>query len=350
NYQPGLNGLIDSKERNLHFDKRNKFKKEGKLSEAVAEDLDYSRGLGFPSLYSMSQLEEYFAELSSFLIHDPSMQSAMPPPVVRWLAGTDLAFLMDPPLAEPMTNQLPDRRVDANGAFDFVGVLFLNDSPVCSVTILEHGIMVLARHCIDKGWFSEKGSKTKFVYLNVQFRAAQGGPVIRIDGSDFDQIGGDSGVNDLAYIRYSSALTSGQIKLPIFDFVRDRSRLLEKPALFTVGFPMPGKVQRLQRFVSSPCSFDGREGEQPGQSKIYHGPLLGTTCPAWYGSSGSLAFSHSDQPNHINVWGLLSHTFSSDVNGQPLADSIRTDAWGPYTDSNLSPFFLATDFPFPAAL
>jgi hypothetical protein len=242
--------------------------------------------------------------------------------------------------------QMTDRRVDINGEFDFVGLLFLNDMPVCTVSILEHGFIALARHCLDGAWFANASANTKLTFLHLEFRPAKGATV-RIDGSSFNQISGDGGTNDLAYIRYPSDLTSEKIKLPIFDLMMDR--FTTTPSLFTVGYPMPDKVQHLERMISSTCQTDGRQGELTGFTQIYQGELFGTTCPAWYGSSGSLLFSQGDLPGHLKVWGTLAHTFSVDANGDPLSSAIMVDAWGRTTDSNFSPLFLAHDFPQPTS-
>jgi hypothetical protein len=341
NYPDGLNGLVDEKAWDLHFTKRNQLKHAGQSDLAVSEDLNYARSVGFPSLYSMSQLEEYFAELCSFLIHDSTMQQALPAPAVAWLAKTDLAFLLDQPLIAAMPNSFADRKIDINGDFDFVGMLFFNDSPVCTATILKHGFIALARHCLDASWFTNSTGDTKYPFLSVQFRPASGAAPIRIDGSSFSQISGDSGDDDLAYIKYPAELSSNLIRLPIFDLVMDHFQA--PPAVFTVGYPMPAKIQRLERFISNPCQYNGKEGDMP--EAIYHGLMFGTTCPAWYGSSGSLMFSAGDQPGHLKIWGVLSHTFSADAQGNPLTAAIKTDGWGPYTDSNFSPLYLSVDYP-----
>jgi len=334
NYQKGLNGLIDAKAYGTHWVTRNQLKDQGKLAEAIAADLGYAHSLGFPSLYSMSQMEEYFCELASFLVHDPSMQNVPPPPVVNWFLKNELAFLFDSQTPVPVPTVFADRHVDTDGQFDYVGMLFFNDMPVCTVTILQHGFLVLARHCLDQSWFAGATADTKFTYLNVQFRPAKGQP-IRIEGYNFTQIQGDTGNDDLAYIRYPAEATAN-IQLPIFDVIKDQST--PPPAdVFTVGYPMPDKVQHLERMVSQSCQLNGKTGELPG----YQGDLVGTTCPAWFGSSGSLFFAASPQPGHIQVLGALSHTFSVDANGQPLASAVRADAWGSYTDSNFSPMWLA---------
>ena len=136
-------------------------------------------------------------------------------------------------------------------------------------------------------------------------------------------------------MEYPAELTEMKIALPTFDFAREDS-LPASETLFNVGYPSPNKVQRLQRMVSGPCHSDGRRGQLPG----YLGVLIGTTCPAWYGASGSLIFSETDKPGHVKVWGVLSHTFDADANGKPLPSAIKTDAWGSYTSSNFSPMWL----------
>lgn len=334
NYPEGVNGLVDEKAYDNHWTIRNRLRAQGKNAEAVAEDLDYARSLGFPSLYGMSQMEEYFAELASFLIHDPAMQSVLPPTAVNWFLKSDLAFLFDSQTPLPVLTQFADRHVDVDGQFDYVGMLFFNDAPICTVTILKHGVLMLARHCIDPSWTAGATANTKYTFLNVQFRPAKGEPVL-IDGLDITQIQGDTGTDDLAFIRYVADDTKS-IQLPIFDLVKDKNAP-PPAAIFTVGYPMPDKVQHLERMVTNPCRLDGKTGELTG----YQGELVGTTCPAWFGSSGSLIFAASTQSGHVQVLGALSHTFDVDANGQPLASAIKTDAYGSYTDSNYSPMWLA---------
>jgi hypothetical protein len=335
NYPKRVNALVNEKAWSQHWKMRNQLKMEDQPEQAVAEDLNYARGLGFPSLYGMSQIEEYFAELGSFLVHDETMQKAPPAKVVNWFLKTDLAFLFDSQTPIPEVTQMADRHVDVDDQFDFVGMLFLNDAPICTVTILQHGFAVLARHCLDPSWFKGATAGTKFMFLNLQFHLAKGDS-IRISGMDLIQIQGDTGDDDLAYIRYPAEETMHSIQLPIFDLVKDKS-LPPASTIFTVGYPMPDKIQHLERIVSGPCHLDGRIGRLSG----YQGELIGTTCPAWFGASGSLFFAPSPKPGHLQVLGALSHTFDIDANGQPLASALKTDAWGSYTDSNYSPIWLA---------
>ncbi|MFA6029135.1 MAG: hypothetical protein WC969_04690 [Elusimicrobiota bacterium] len=73
---------------------RNALVAEGKYADSVEVDLGYARSLGFPSLYSMTEVEEYFAELSAFLLHDSALPAQLPPAVTTWLRANDLAPLL----------------------------------------------------------------------------------------------------------------------------------------------------------------------------------------------------------------------------------------------------------------
>lgn len=333
-YPKGLNSLVDAKERAQHVKERNRLRDSGQFELAIAEDLGYARSRGFPSLYSMTQISEYLCELVAYLIHDPTTERALPATVTNWLGKSDLAFLLDSQISNDEFAQMSERRPDVEGKFDFVGIFYVLDRPTCTVTILQHGFLRLARHCLESSWFSDFAKQTKHSFLSVAFYPAKGG-VVRIEGSSMT-IMGDPGDDDLAYVRYPAELTSQAISLPVFELVTDPNTPLQG-ALFTVGYPMPEKAQRLQRMISGPCHFDGRKGELPG----YLGLLVGTTCPAWYGSSGSLIFAEIT-PGHLQVWGAISHTFSSDKEGKPLPSAIKRDAWGKYTDSNFSPLWLST--------
>jgi hypothetical protein len=73
----------------------------------------------------------------------------------------------------------------------------------------------------------------------------------------------------------------------------------------------------------------------------FQGILYGTTCPGWYGASGSPLLSESDSPGEFNLWGVLSDTFSSERPANHPAK--QDDFWGPFTDTNFSPMFLGED-------
>lgn len=334
NYPASLNSLVSAKERGWNVKRRNELESVGQYGRAVVADLDYARQLGFPSLYSMSEMKEYVCELVAFLAHDPKMAPALPPTVTNWLLQTEFAFLLDSQKPAPETGKMAARRADVEGQFDFVGLLYIEDRPTCTVTILRHGFIRMARHCLDAKWFVDEKSETKITFISVAFFPSKGRE-LRIEGSAMF-VAGDAGENDLAYIRYPAELTSGAITLPTFELMTDPATPAAG-ALFTVGYPVPEKVQRLQRMVSAPCKVDGKSGTVPG----YRGHLVGTTCPAWFGASGSLILSAGDKPNHFKVWGVLSHTFSVDANAKPLASAIKKDAWGVYTDSNFSPLSLS---------
>lgn|GEM_PF-4080187 len=93
-YPMKTNANIVKSELNAKVRERVSLCKSGKFQEAAALDLEYSRPKGFPSLYSMTQLGEYFAELGSFLAHDEDMASALKPDVRAWLQEHQLGSLL----------------------------------------------------------------------------------------------------------------------------------------------------------------------------------------------------------------------------------------------------------------
>lgn len=57
---------------------------------AFAFDLKWSIAHHFPSIYSMTDIDEYFAELGSFLCTEPSLQKRLPAKVNAWIAREGL--------------------------------------------------------------------------------------------------------------------------------------------------------------------------------------------------------------------------------------------------------------------
>ena len=334
-YPNGMNSLVRTAAHSTEVAKYKKLRAAGSVQQAIATDLRFSRAVGFPSFYSMIKISEYLPELGSFLIHDSEMQSALPNTVINVLKRTPLKLLLDERLpAAPAPQAM--RFFENTIQYEFVGKLFDQDDFRCTIFILKHGVAATAKHCIDRSWPINNSGNTQYSFLSMEFPKASGGR-IRVDGMSITGVYKDSGPNDLAYFIYDAKATDGKIQVPILHFMREAHAYTKTTeALFTVGFALPTKIQNLRRLQSRACAFNGEAREM--SDPRYQGLLYGATCPGSWGASGSPIFSAGAESGSLNLWGVLTHTFTTNLSGQ------HSDEWGPYTDINFSPTYLGKEF------
>ena len=237
----------------------------------------------------------------------------------------------------PAAASVPVRRADTSGKFAFVGfgtyqTGFGGEIPLCTFSILRHGLLLTAKHC-----FTHLGSSTKPVKvknLSVIFPG-----LVSLSGSALKEIILDPGPNDIAYVRYEATRTEGVIALPSIKVGRGLPAL--EAELQMPGFPnAPAKNRKLA--LSLPCALNGRHDRFPPKAKDagYEGELWEMACPAWRGQSGSPLIEELD--GAVTVYGVLTHTFQVNSDGSIDDSAVETDEFGKFVLlSAYSPLFLA---------
>lgn len=198
--------------------------------------------------------------------------------------------------------------------FDFVGFGRMTDgAPHCTYTIVEHGLLITAKHCFAHGGVPE------YNQLEILFPRGK-----KIGAGSVTNISLDPGANDIAWVAYDPRATQGTIALPKISY----SSAL--PARDT-NLVMPGSPadQSPRQFLQvSDCTPTGRQGYFPPKpaDQGYEGLLIEIDCPAYYGQSGSLVFE--PRGDQLIIHGVLSHTFDVLEDGSVDPSKIEQDAFG----------------------
>lgn len=209
--------------------------------------------------------------------------------------------------------------------------------PFCTFTILKHGVLLTARHCIaHQDNFSIKN-------LTITFHDS-----LVISGDDVLDIKLDSAENDFAYVYYDGFKTSGKINLPkiiISDTELKDTEIVEMP-----GYPNSKDIsQKRLGIVSKNCKTTGKKAYFPPMPADpgYLGLLTEMDCPAFMGQSGSpILLSRTNEQGEMEtiLFGVLTHTFSIIPDGSVDKSKALTDDIGPYLPtSNFSPTTLSED-------
>lgn len=333
----GANPLIDPRLEKDAYTRSRDYRAKGQWGQAVDADLAFARAVGFPSLYGMSRLSEYVPELGSFLVHDKTMAGALPRPVWDVIRRSPLAFLL---AAEPRPSSLNDTGVrgeTARNDHQFVGLLYDQNKFVCTIFVLRHGLVVTAKSCLNPAWPVGGHPGVRYSFLTLEFPGVDGeGSSIRVDGMQITGVFPDTGRNDFAYLTYDPQLTESRLLVPELKLVRE-ARKYDRTSganLFTVGFAIPAKPQRLLRLKSADCHFYGQTSG-PGE----RGPVIKSDCPGWTGSAGQPVLSEGERPGQYNVWGVMSLLPSA----ESLSDRgrVKQDGWGRFAEIDFSPVCLA---------
>jgi len=232
----------------------------------------------------------------------------------------------------------PIRTLRRNGEFANVGYgelgLAGSKIPLCTFTILRHGLMITAKHCFQH--LEVFGLKVDPSKLTVTF--PNGIAISKLN------VRYDSGDNDIAYVEYEPNLTAS-IQIPKIVL----SNQLPGPddLLYVPGYPVAADNSRpiaISRF----CSTTGKTGfltkkpKDPG----YGGKLAEIDCPAWWGQSGSPVFGITKhrKKRTLVLHGVLAHTFLVEDDGSVDQKEIVLDDFGKYVPkSNFSPISLRKD-------
>lgn len=333
-----INSLIDPRERSIIATARSRLVKEGKISEALHIELDYSRRAGFPSTYSMINMREFFAELISFLVHDPEMEKALTADLHNWLLSNGYGELLqqkkmigqDPYIANP----LPEL------SFEFVGLMYVNNRPRCTVSVIRHGLILSAKHCLaDSLDLLLKGGK--FPFLKMEFPYSQEN--LMIFGMSIYSVTQDSVDNDFIYLHYDPILSINRLKIPEIQTMNSKESLDKEAKLLLAAFRLPQKARELKMEIQM-CSATNEIGSINAILPQYTGILRGSTCQAYFMSSGAPFFQINEKKELVLV-GVLAHTFSLDEHGQLDSSQISNDGWGDKTFTNFSPLSEVRNWP-----
>jgi hypothetical protein len=330
----------------------------GKKSEALNIDIAVARGYGFPSLYSMTKIEEFVAELYTYLIYDPHLSDELSQSIYDFVKTTEFGNLLKSrlPVSHPPTESV--RTITKS--YEFVGRMFLESQPTCTVFLIAHGKAVTAKHCFKqifknsaslpqmKNSFSPLFKETRIsdetkithpAYISLEFYSQKFPDPILITGLQIESFYADSGQNDWAYIDYDPKVTEGLLKIPKIEL----STLKETKAddsIYSVGYFLPQKVQTQNRFISRGVT-TGLTGSLEKILPEYEGILQDSTLPGWYLASGSPIFrgqpdQNDDQNSPIELLGILSHTFEVLEDGSLDNTLLKKDFWGNWTKANFS--------------
>lgn len=294
--------------------------------EAVRIDRAFSRPRGLPSIYSTVSLTEYFAELGTHLVFEPHLVRTMPRELVMFLLKSPLGFLInidhlsEVAVLQPRAN---DFKVAHTG--EFVGMFVQEQRPWCTGTMIRHGVILIASHCLEsfvKRYSNEPSVGTFFPFYGFEFRRGKE-TIAYIDGFQMD-VSLDPGRNHFAYITYDPSLTQGKVELPPIRMAT-KSEMAQVPNVFTLGYPLPLKPQRMVVQWSGQCAL--KLGEN-------------LDCPAWFGGSGSPVMSEDPlNPDGLVLWGMLVETFSVSARGIVIPQ-VRSDSWGEFAKSLWAPLDL----------
>ena len=251
----------------------------------------------------------------------------------RFLLSLTLAIVS----ASTAFSVTPERRPDTSGRFAFVGfgtyrTGFGGEIPLCTYSIVKHGLLLTAKHCFTHVGSPSNPAQVK--NLKVTFPG-----LVSLSGGDLKDIVLDPGPNDLAYVTYEAARTAALISLPPMR-IATALPSLDTPLLMP-GFPnAPAALRKL--IVSQPCTLNGRHGTFPPKPKDagYEGELWEMACPAWRGQSGSPLIEVVEEG--LVIHGVLTHTFQVKADGAIDPAVIQSDKVGSFVPlSMFSPLWLA---------
>ena len=234
----------------------------------------------------------------------------------------------------------PVKRVlDESNEFPFVGVITYGGSLRCTGTIIEHGLMVTAKHCFKT---IPSASRLKTIDLGFPYDGIFDSNDVKVTGNDILELFHDGDGNDLAYIRYTASATEGKVPLPDFPVVKEVPSV--GTDLVVVGFPSQAD-RKFRKLITENCQVLDRSGflgPKP-RDEGYDGKLFDSDCGAWFGNSGGPFFTVSYDENGARVLegfvGVVTHTFDVDSLGNIQKEFIINDSFGEYVRTvNFSPF------------
>ena len=209
----------------------------------------------------------------------------------------------------------------------------------CTGTILDHGVILTARHCFDNGLEKD--------VTKITAKAESVPDHLNLTITQMLALSFDSGNNDFAWLTYPREQTSSLTVLKRVDL--DRLRVpKEGEQISLVGYPVTSSGDLL-KLMTSPCLRLKRQGEilplpeDPG----YLGTLYDTNCIAWRGNSGGPLFSMKTSANGLTfdkLVGVVTHTFDLSDRGSILGSALGKDEFGTYVKTvNFSSITAAKD-------
>ncbi len=286
----------------------------------------------------MLNMREFFAELISFLVHDPKMETAITPDLHSWLLTNGYGELLheqkildrNPYIANP----LPEF------SFEFVGLAYIDNRPRCTASVVHHGLVVTAKHCFtDSLELLLKGGS--FPFLRLEFPYSPG--KLMIYGMSIRRVAEDSVDNDVIYLHYDPQLTLNKLQVPKIQPMNSKKSLSRDEKLLLPAFRLPQKARELKMEIQF-CNATNELGQINSVLPQYTGLLRGSTCQAYFMSSGA-PFYQINKNKELVLVGVLAHTFSLDINGELDQSQILKDAWGDKTFTNFSPLSEVRNWP-----
>ena len=209
--------------------------------------------------------------------------------------------------------------------YPFVGYgVISNRAAHCTYSIVRHGLLVTAKHCFEHR--AQSGRPIDLKTLSIHFQNE-----IPILPESILQLTLDAGDNDIAWVTYDPLATQNKIQLPeikISNEILTQDIFVEMP-----GSPAVENPRKYINVVS--CRASGKIGTFPAKEfdPGYHGQLVETDCPAWYGQSGSPIYGR--EGSVFVLFGVLAHTFDVLENGRLDPDKLRSDSFGPYIQMSM---------------
>ncbi|RLA65429.1 MAG: hypothetical protein DRQ88_03230 [Epsilonproteobacteria bacterium] len=219
--------------------------------------------------------------------------------------------------------------------YPFVGKLrYLGVS--CSAFMVKHGVLISAKHCFSHYDIFPENFESQ--NLRVTFNSNE-----ILTGDNVFELVFDRGENDLAYIIYDPDFSREKFDLSkiLLSFAVE-----ENVDIFRIGFPGVGQYQG-DKILTHQCRYLGNQDVFPPKitDPGYDGILLDTDCKAWHGDSGGPVMRKID--GHLEILGVLSHTFEVDFAGEIKEESMGEDDIGPYVKTSMfSPLSEAVDLEF----
>jgi S1-C subfamily serine protease len=224
-------------------------------------------------------------------------------------------------------------RSESGSRYPSVGVILKNGRQSCTGTMVDHGLIITAKHCFD--FPVDKASVSVLFSESDLLDPASS---VKINNRDVVDVVADDDSNDIAYVLYRPEATR---QAGFLEAMNPESKIKADAGLsaLSIGFPDArnlGIGDRYRRVASENCQTTDQQGTVQG----YDGTLLGTTCEGWFGNSGGPVFAMVHPRSGYQWVGVLTHTFES-IDDPSNTSALKNDRFGSWASINYSPFYLA---------
>jgi hypothetical protein len=222
----------------------------------------------------------------------------------------------------------------AGKKFEHVGLVFINQTTACTVSIIKHGLLITAKHCFtSQGFYTGEDLSPELLeiyFIKNSDQYAQSSVII--DPQNITKVVLDSGNNDLAFITYDPLATEKLISLPQIELY---SEIVQPGTSLTLVGSQPLQLHHniyqpsnFQKIKTPYCHRVDQEGEilPIGRHQGYEGNLYGTNCPGWFGNSGGPFYIIREEK--LILVGVLTHTFDLLENGNVDPMTLYRDQFG----------------------